>query len=247
MADDAQRDPLDAPPANPGFDPLADPFASAPHGAPIVPARRDMRLAGLVAAFATLVACSQVGAIIFPTLLQRSPTLLLALTARMRFLLLTVPDGINPFGYAIVGFLRLSVAAWVCYALGYYYGDRGVSWLERQVQGDTPATFRWLQKGADRAGPLLTFLMPGSNIVCVLVGQRKMPKERFALWVSAGIAFRLTWLWIAGKIFDTQLKAVLRFIDKYQWWLVIAFFVITIVQGAYKASKNLPPPRVPET
>lgn len=199
---------------------------------------RDMRLAFLVAAFAALVACSQVGGIIFPTLLRRSPTLLLLLTARMRFLLLSVAAGINPFAYAIVGFVRLSAAAWVCYGLGFYYGDRGVTWLEKQVQGDTPATFRWLQRAADRAGPALTFFMPGSNIVCVLVGQRKMPKERFAIWLSAGIVFRLIWLWIAAQIFDSQLKSILKFIDKYQWWLVAAFFLITIVQGAYKTAKN---------
>jgi len=208
---------------------------------PPAPPGRDMRLAYLLAAFAALVACSQVGGIIFPTLLKRSPTLLILLTARMRFLLLAVAAGINPFAYAIVAFIRLSAAAWVCYGLGFYYGDRGVTWLEKQVQGDTPATFRWLQRAADRAGPVLTFFMPGSNIVCVLVGQRKMAKERFAIWLSAGIVFRLIWLWIAAKIFDSQLKSVLKFIDKYQWWLVAAFFLITIVQGAYKTAKNGPP------
>lgn len=201
---------------------------------------RDMRLAYLVSAFATLVACTQVGAIIFPTLIKRSPTLLLALSSRMRHLLFAVPAGVNPFGYAIVGFLRLSVAAWVCYGLGYHYGDRGVMWLERQVQGDTPATFRWLQRTADRAGGALLFLMPGSNIVCVLVGQRKMTRERFALWASLGIVFRLTWLWIAAKLFDAELQKILRFIEKYQWYLVVIFFAITVLQGARKAAKKGP-------
>ncbi|MCU1391634.1 MAG: hypothetical protein JWM34_62 [Ilumatobacteraceae bacterium] len=234
MADDAPLDPLA---------PSNDPFAMIPSGEPVVPGRKDKRLALLVAAFATLVACSQVGSIIFPTLIKRSPTLLLALSSRMRHLLLSVTAGVNPFGYAVVGFIRLSVAAWVCYGLGYFYGDRGVLWLEKQVQGDTPATFRWLQKGADRAGPLLTFLMPGSNIVCVLVGQRKMTRERFALYLSTGIAFRLVWLWIAAKVFDSQLKTILKFIEKYQWWLVAAFFLITILQSAVKGLRNAPPPK----
>jgi membrane protein DedA with SNARE-associated domain len=206
---------------------------------------RDMRLAYLVAGFAALVACSQIGAIFFPTLIKRSPALLLALSSRMRHLLFAVPAGINPFAYSVVGFLRLSAAAWICYGLGYHYGDRGVSWLERQVQGDTPATFRWLQRAADRAGPLLLFFMPGSNIVCVLVGQRKMPKQRFALWLSLGIAFRLGWLWIAARLFDSELQKILKFIDKYQWYLVAAFFAITILQSARKAAKNGPPPARP--
>jgi membrane protein DedA with SNARE-associated domain len=241
--DDASFDPpFDQTPVSPddaGVGAPADPLQPAPR------AGRDMRLAYLIAAFGALVACTQVGGIIFPTLLKdgRSPELLIALTARMRFLLLAVPAGVNPIAYAIIGFLRLSAAAWVCYGLGYYYGDRGVAWLERQVQGDTPATFRWLQRAADKIGPIVTFLMPGSNIVCVLVGQRKMPKERFAIFISAGIVFRLIWLWIAAKIFEDELKKILKFIDKYQWWLVAAFFIITIVQGAYKASKNPPPPK----
>ena len=206
---------------------------------------RDRRLTALLAGFAALVACTQLGAIFFAPLIKRSPELLLALSSRMRHLLFAVPAGINPVAYAAIGFARLSVAAWLCYGIGRDYGDRGVAWLERQVQGDTPATFRWLQRAADKAGPLLVFLMPGSNIVCVLVGQRKMPRERFALWVSLGISFRLIWLWIAARLFDSELKTVLTYIEKYQWWLVAAFFVISMLQGARKAAKNPSPPRLP--
>lgn len=204
-----------------------------------------MRLAYLIAAFTALVACTQVGAIIFPTLIKRSPTLLLALSSRMRHLLFAVPAGINPIGYSVVGFMRLSAAAWVCFALGYFYGDRGVAWLERQVKGDTPTTFRWLQRAADRAGGPLTFLMPGSNIVCVLVGQRKMTPRRFGIWISFGIAFRLLWLWIAARLFDIELKRILGWVEKYQWWLVAAFFLLSIVQSARKATNSPPPSPMP--
>jgi len=203
---------------------------------------RDKRLGYLLAAFAVLVACTQVGAIISPKLIERSPELLLALSSRMRHLLFAVPADINPVAYTVIGFVRLSIAAWVCYGLGLFYGDRGVAWLERQVQGDTPAIFRWLQRTADTAGPALVFFMPGSNIVCVLVGQRKMPARRFGLWLSLGIAFRLIWLWIAARLFDSELKTILKYVEKYQWWLVAAFFLISILQGARKAAKNPPAP-----
>jgi hypothetical protein len=205
------------------------------------PGTRDMRLAYLVGAFVALVACTQVGAIIFPTLIKRSPELLIALSSRMRHLLFAVPAGINPIAYSVIGFLRLSAAAWVCYGLGYFYGDRGVTWLEKQVQGDTPANFRWLQRAADRAGSPLTFFMPGCYFVCVIVGQRKMDARRFGTWLSLGIAFRLGWLWIAARLFDTELKKILGWIEKYQWWLVAAFFLVTVVQSARKASTNRPP------
>lgn len=211
----------------------------------MTPVGRDRRLRLLIAAFAALVACTQIGAIVFPTLINHSPAALLALSSRMRHLLLAVPAGINPIAYSLIGFLRLSLAAWVCFGLGYFYGDRGVAWLERQVQGDTPATFRWMQRAADKAGPALLFFMPGSNIVCVLVGQRKMHPRRFCLWLSLGIAFRLGWLWVAARLFDSQLRTILKYIEKYQWWLVAAFFLVSMLQGVRKAAKNPPPAHRP--
>lgn len=204
---------------------------------------RDKRLAYLIAGFVALIGCTQIGAIFFAPLIKRSPELLLALSSRMRHLLFAVPAGINPVAYSVIGFVRLSIAAWICFLLGTHYGDRGVAWLEKQVQGDTPATFRWLQRAADKAGPALVFLMPGSNIVCVLVGQRKMAKRSFATWLSLGIMFRLGWLWIAARLFDSELKKALDYIEKYQWWLVAAFFLISVLQSARKAAKNPPPPR----
>ncbi len=206
---------------------------------------RDPRLRRLVAAFVALLACTQVGAIFFAPLIKGSPTLLLALSSRMRHLLFAVPAGINPFAYAVVGFSRLAAAASVCFALGYFYGDRGVAWLERQMQGDTPASFRWLQRAADRGGAPLVFFFPGSNIACVLVGQRKMNPRRFGFWLSLGIAFRLAWLWLAAELFDSQLKTILKYIEKYQWWLVAAFFLVSVLQSMRKAAKNPPSSPLP--
>ena len=57
----------------------------------------------------------------------------------------------------------------VLYLIGRWYGAKGIGWVEGQV-GELPATIRWTQRGVDRAGWLLVLLMPGSNIVCLLVG-----------------------------------------------------------------------------
>lgn len=221
-----------------------------PATSPALPdqAGRDRRLAWLLAAFAVLVACTQVGAITAPTLVKDSPELLLALSSRIRHLLFAVPAGINPVAYTLIAFVRLGAAAWLCYSLGRHYGDRGMAWIERQVQGDTPATFRWLQRAADKGGPALVFFMPGSNIVCALVGQRRMPVQVFGLCLTAGIAFRLAWVWAAARAFDSELKSILDWIERYQWWLVGAFFVITVLQSARKsasAAKSGAPPPLP--
>ena len=207
--------------------------------------RRDRRLMLLVSSFAVLVACTQVGSIIAPSLVKHEPALVLALSSRIRHLLFSVPANINPVAYAVIGFLRISGAGWLCYAIGYWYGDRGFRWLERQAGGEPPATLRWLQRTASRAGGPLVVFMPGSNIVCALVGQRRMSAKRFGSWLSLGIAFRLAWVWVAARTFDSQLKRALNWIEKYQWWLVAAFFIVSIVQSARRASAP-PPPPLPE-
>ncbi|MEI7619062.1 MAG: hypothetical protein WCK14_10625 [Actinomycetota bacterium] len=203
--------------------------------------RRDRRLVLLLSSFAALVACTQVGSIIAPSMVKHSPALVLALSSRIRHLLFAVPANVNPVAYAVIGFLRISAAAWLCYAIGYWYGDRGFRWLERQAGGEPPATLRWLQRMASSAGGPLVLFMPGSNIVCALVGQRRMPARRFAFFVSMGIAFRLVWVWVAARAFDTQLKHALDWVEKYQWYLVSAFFVVSIVQSARRASAPTPP------
>ena len=98
------------------------------------------------------------------------------------------------------------------------------------VEGD------WATEDPLGAGALLVVLMPGSNIVCALVGYRRMRTAAFAACLSIGIVFRLAWVWIAAKIFEDQLTTILDWIERYQWWLVGAFMAITFLQSWRKAS-----------
>ena len=201
-------------------------------------APKDRRLPLLLGTFAVLVAMSNIGSFSAPALIRREPALLLALSSRMRHLLFAVPAGINPIAYAVVPVLRLSAAAVLCFVLGYWYGDRGAGWLERQLGDDKPATLRWIEKGMDRFGWLMVLLMPASNVVCALAGYRRMNPRRFVAFLLAGIAFRLAWIWVAAKQFESQLETALDWIDKYQWWLVAGFFGITLVQSFRRAARQ---------
>lgn len=200
---------------------------------------KDRRLPALLGAFAVLVALTNIGSISAPTLVKDQPELLLALSSRMRHLLFAVPADVHPVGYAVIPVVRLGIAALLCFSLGYWYGDRGMGWLERQLGDDKPATLRWIEKGVDRAGWLLVFLMPASNIVCALAGYRRMRPARFVAFLFAGIVFRLTWIWIAAKQFESQLEDALDWIEQYQWWLVGAFFAITLAQSFRRASRQV--------
>jgi membrane protein YqaA with SNARE-associated domain len=198
----------------------------------ISPAPVDRRLTILLACFGALVVMTNVGSITAPTLVKRSPELLLLLSSRIRHLLFAVPADVNPVLYVVIPTLRIGAAGAVTYLLGRWYGHRGMAWLDRQFGGKTPATFRWLQSATDKAAPLLVFLMPASNIVCVLVGLRKMKPQLFVSCLLAGIAFRLAWVWFAAKQVEEELKDILDWIADYQWYLVVGFMAISVIQSS---------------
>lgn len=163
------------------------------------------------------------------------PAVVLALSSRNRNLLGSVPF-VNPVAYSVIGFSRVVLVAMVLYLVGRWYGPKALGWVENQL-GELPAVYRWAQTGLDRAGWLLVLLMPGSNLVCLLAGHRRMALRRFVPMLVAGAVLKLVALWIGGRIFDHQIRSFFDFIDGYQWWLVAAAFLLTILQGARRAKK----------
>ena len=210
------------------MDSLAD--AVQPLDAP-----RNPRVRQLTIAFGVLIVCTNIGSITAPSLVKRSPELLLALSSRIRHLLFSVPAGINPVSYASIGYVRLMVAGLICFQLGHLVGHRLFAWFDAQLEGQRPATLRWIERGVERADWLLVMLFPGSNVVCFLVGRRRMAMRRFVPLISVGIIVRLIWVWFAAKQFDSELKTALDFIDRYQFWFIGAFLVLTIVPSMRKS------------
>jgi hypothetical protein len=197
--------------------------------------RADRRLRLLLGVYATLYFSANVVSVLAPRLVKHSPELLIAGSARIRHLLFVVPAGISPWAYALIGGARLFVAAIVCFLLGRWYGSRGFAWLDRSLGGQRPASLRWLEAATDRVGWLFVLLMPGSNVVCVLVGHRKMRPRFFVSLIVAGIAIRLWTVWLAARHWEKQLKDVLDWIGRYQWWLIGGFLAITLAQSVRRA------------
>jgi membrane protein DedA with SNARE-associated domain len=191
----------------------------------------------LIAALVLFVA-GTIGSNIGPALLDDHPLTVLALSSRNRNLLGSVPY-IDAVPYAVVGFFRVLVAGLVLFAIGRWYGAKGVRWVEGQV-GEVPATIRWTQRAIDRAGWPLVVLMPGSNIVCLMVGHRRYATRPFVVLLCLGIALKLAVLWVGGRLLDDEIRAVLDFIDRYQWWVVIALFALTFVQSFGRVKRAVP-------
>ncbi len=182
-------------------------------------------------------AAANISSVLAPRLVKSRPELLIAGSSRIRHLLFVVPEqsdgqpGISAIAYSTIGFTRLMLAATVCFLLGRWYGARGFAWLDGQLGDQRPAALRWLERAADRVGWLLLLLMPGSNIVCALVGHRGMQPKRFFGFVSAGVVLRLVWVWLAAKQWEEQLKDILDWIGRYQWWLIGGFLALTVAQS----------------
>ena len=194
----------------------------------------------LVAFTSCLFVIGTIGTNIGPALVDDRPLLVLFLSSRSRNLFGSVPF-IDPFPFFIVGFFRLLVAAIALFYVGRLFGERALRWTEAQV-GEMPRIYRWTERATLRIGWLAAFLMPGSNIVCLLLGHLKLDPRKFIPAVASGIVFRLIVMWFGGKLFEDQIRAALDWLDAYQWWLVGGLFAITFFQASRRKSPGAPTP-----
>lgn len=185
-----------------------------------------------------LFAAGTIGSNIGPALVDHHPILVITLSARNRNLFGAVPY-IDALPFFLIGFFRLLAAASALYFVGRWYGERALRWTEAQV-GEMPRIYRWTERATARAGWLAVLLMPGSNIVCMLVGHLKMTPKKFFSLIIPAIAIRLTAVWFGGKALDDQIRAVLDWIDPYKWWIVGILFGISFFQASRRRSPGAP-------
>jgi hypothetical protein len=195
--------------------------------------RSRRRLGFLLGAFATLATLSIVGTVLSARLVNHAPILLLALNPANRHLLLTSAAGVNPIAYVLAAGGRYVIGGTVLYLLGRDYGDACRAWFERQP-GGLPGSVRWIEKGFDAAWWAVVPVMVGSNAARLLAGARKIPARTYAVLLGLGIAGRLALFWYLGQRFKSALEGVLDFIDRYQWWIIAAFVVVTMFQSYRK-------------
>jgi membrane protein DedA with SNARE-associated domain len=67
-----------------------------------------------------------------------------------------------------------------------------------------------------------------------------MKPRTFLIFVSIGIAIKLWVLRVLGRIFESEIRSFLDFIDEYQWWLVIGLFALSLLQGQFRRGPNRP-------
>lgn len=171
-----------------------------------------------------------IGSNIGPALVDENPVLVLTLSSRNRNLFGSVPY-IDPLAYWAIGFVRVLIAGIALYLVGRWYGARALAWVEGNM-GELPLIYRWMERAVDRFGWLALVAMPGSNVVCLLLGHRRMPPLRFGILIAIGIVIKLATLWVGGKIFEDQIRQFLDWIEQYQWWVVAGLFALSFLQSA---------------
>ena len=173
-----------------------------------------------------------IGSNIGPALVDERPRLVLMLSSRNRNLFGSVPY-IDLFSYSMIGFTRVLIAGIALYFVGRWYGTKALGWVEGNM-GELPAIYKWTERLVDKAGPVILVLMPGSNIVCLLLGHRRMPPKKFVPLLIVGVILKLIVLWRGGKLFEEQIRDFLGYIERYQWWVVGALFIASTLQSARK-------------
>ena len=173
-----------------------------------------------------------IGSNIGPALVDNHPSLVLALSSRNRNLFGSVPY-IDVIPYAAIGFVRILIAGIALYFVGRWYGNKALGWVEGNL-GELPAIYRWTEKAVDKGGSIALVLMPGSNVVCLLLGHKHMSIKRFIPLISLGIIIKLVVLRLGGDQFEDQIRAFLKGIEQYQWYVVAALFGLSFFQSMRK-------------
>lgn len=181
-----------------------------------------------IVGFVALVVASRMSDVVWANWVNDHPAGLLALSARNRWLALTVAAGVSPLSYALIGAVRIAAAFVVCHLIGRAYADVALSWFVRYLGVTRESLDIYNRKFNAWEIGLVPFFV-GSNIVAVLTGVHRTPPKRLAVLASVGIAGRLALYWALAKLFEDQLVGMLHWIARYQWWILVASVVLVII------------------
>jgi membrane protein DedA with SNARE-associated domain len=181
-----------------------------------------------VVAFVGLVVCTNIAAASWAALEVDHPAKLLMLSSRNRYLVITVPSGISPVTWALVGSLRLLAAAVVCHMVGRCYGDRALRWFWRFLGMPQQQVARFEAQVARAEWFVVPFFV-GSNIVWALTGAASTTWKRLAPMFAIGVTIRLALIWWLARTFEAPLRDVIEWTNRYQLWIIGISIVVVVV------------------
>lgn len=152
-----------------------------------------------------------IGAALAPTLVLRHPLWLIGLNANNRYLILST-NQLDGFSFYAVALARRVVPTLAFYLLGYWYGERAVSWLEHR-EPDSGQGIRFVERLFQRSGWLVVAVAP-MTIVTLMAGAARMRPSRLVPLVVLSIAARLVVLRQLGQSFSGPVDSFVHWIDR---------------------------------
>lgn len=189
---------------------------------PSHPGRRHLAL--LLGPIALLIAAGYAADALWPTLVDSNPLLLIALSAKNRYLVLVV-NHVPDWAYYVVGSFRLLLPDLFFFVLGWMYGEAALRWMERR----TPTVgrmMRTLERWFARWGDPLVLVLPNSY-VSTIAGAARMSPRRFIVLNVIGTIGRLVMIAVVGDIFAGPIDSILGFVAR--WRLPILALTISLV------------------
>jgi membrane protein DedA with SNARE-associated domain len=178
--------------------------------------------------FVGLVVCTNIANIVFARWVKTQPEQLIMLSSRNRYLIGAVGSGISPLAYVVIATARLTLAAAVCHFIGRAYGDHALRWFTRFLGMSKEAVDRFEQQYRTAEWILIPIFV-GSNIVFVLSGMVQTRWRRIVPLLLAGIAARLALLWWLAKQFESEVKSIIDFLQRYQLPIIIGSLALVIL------------------
>lgn len=186
------------------------------------PGRRHLIL--LLTPIVVMIVAGYTADALWPDLVNGNPLLLITLSAKNRYLVLVV-NHLSAWSYYLVGTIRLLLPDPFFFALGWFYGEAALRWMEQR----TPTTGRYvraIEKWFGRWGAPLVVLFP-NNYVCLVAGASRMSPFRFAILNLVGTIGRLLMLQVIGDVFAAPIDTVLDFVAR--WRLPLLVVSISLV------------------
>lgn len=179
------------------------------------PSQHTLKL--LIAPVIFLVICSNIANVMWPTLQEDHPLLLIALSSINRYLIL-VSDQLGAVEYYAVGTLRLLVSDPLFFLLGYWYGDRALEWMDRKAPTYGPMLRRFQEAFGKAAWPLV--VIAPNNFICLFAGAAGMRIGWFFALNLVGTVGRLYLIRVLGEAFASPIDGFQGFVGQYRWWFV---------------------------
>jgi membrane protein DedA with SNARE-associated domain len=180
----------------------------------------------LVAPVIFLVICSNVANVLWPTLQEDHPLLLIALSSINRYLIL-VADDLDAVSYYTVGTIRLLISDPLFFLLGYWYGDRALAWMDQKSPSYGPMLRRFQGWFGKAAWPLVV-IMP-NNFICLFAGAAGMRVSLFFALNLAGTLGRLYLIRRLGEAFSAPIDSFQGVVAEYRWWFIAASAILVAI------------------